>query len=234
MSYLESEEEVSSTDKDLQKGRDMLNIDDPGPSEGLVCTSPHLSICSGDFGQVVKLKSAGIFILTDDDKYSLLRHCVVAPPSYTFPTHEISGRQRSFQHSWLGKYSGLCYSVTDNGGYSKYCVLFAKCSPSVAQPGVLVERPFTNFKKASEILGDHFHGTGHLQCTASKGRCFHQAAVELAMSFLAVIKNKSQGIDTQLNSIRRNVAENRLKLKSIVETIILCGRARNFTQSPSR
>ena len=95
----------------------------------------------------------------------------------------------------------------------------------MAQLGVLVQRPFTNFKKASEILGDHFHGTGHLQGTASKGRRFHQAAVELAMSFLAVMENKSQGFDTQLSSIRRgNVAENRLKLKSIVETIILCGR----------
>ena len=72
MSYLRSEEEVSSSDEDLQKGRDMLSIDDPGPSESLVCSSSHPSVCSGDFGRVVKLKSAGSYILTDD-KYSLLK-----------------------------------------------------------------------------------------------------------------------------------------------------------------
>ena len=106
--------------------------------------------------------------------------------------------------------------------YCKYCVLFAKCTPSVARLGVLVERPFTNFKKASEILGDHFHGTG--EGALSKGRQSHQAAVEAAMSFLAVMENKALGIDAQLSSMRRNIAENRLKLKSIVETVILCGR----------
>ena len=45
------------------------------------------------------------------------------------------------------------------------------------------------------------------------------------MSFLAVMENKALGIDAQLSSMRkRNIAENRLKLKSIVETVILCGR----------
>ena len=44
------------------------------------------------------------------------------------------------------------------------------------------------------------------------------------MSFLAVMENKAPGIDAQLSSMRRNIAENRLKLKSIVETVILCGR----------
>jgi len=58
----------------------------------------------------------------------------------------------------------------------------------VARLGVLVERPFTNFKKASEILGDHFHGTG--EGALSKGRQSHQAAVEAAMSFLAVMEKK--------------------------------------------
>ena len=69
--------------------------------------------------------------------------------SYSFPACDISGRQRPFQHSWLSKYNGLCYSVTDDGGYCKFCVLFAKCSPSVTRLGVLVEKPFTDFKKAS-------------------------------------------------------------------------------------
>ena len=45
------------------------------------------------------------------------------------------------------------------------------------------------------------------------------------MSFLAFMENRELAIDVQFSSIRRkNIAENHLKLKSIVETIIFCGR----------
>ncbi len=225
----ESDEEMSSSTSstggasNLQTGGDVSSKDEEAirPSTRLACASQqetHPAISSGDFGKVVKLKAERR--LSDDEKFALLNHCFV-PSSYTFPTRVISGRQRSFQHSWLGKYNGLCYSVTENGGYCKFCVLFAKCSPSVARLGVLVEKPFTNFKKASEILGDHFQGTG----ASSKGRISHKAAVEAAMAFTAVMENKALAIDAQLSSIRRkHIAENRLKLKSIVETVILCGR----------
>ena len=35
-------------------------------------------------------------------------------------------------------------------------VLFAKCGPTVAELGVLVNKPLTNFKKATEKLDKHF------------------------------------------------------------------------------
>ena len=45
------------------------------------------------------------------------------------------------------------------------------------------------------------------------------------MSLLAVMENKALAIDTQLSSMRRkHISENRMKLKSTVEMIILCGR----------
>ena len=73
----------------------------------------------------------------------------------------------------------------------------------------------------SEILGEHFHGTSK----ASKGRKSHQAAVEAAMSFLAVMENKTLAVNSQLSSIRREyIAQNRIKLKSIVKRVIFCGR----------
>ena len=59
-----------------------------------------------------------------------------------------------------------------------------------------------------------------VQGAPTKGRQSHQAAVEAA-----VMENKALGVDAQLSSIRiRNIAENCLNLKSIVETVILCGR----------
>ena len=47
------------------------------------------------------------------------------------------------------------YSESDDGGYCKFCVLFAYCEPSVSELGVLVNCPLTNLKKATEKLKNH-------------------------------------------------------------------------------
>ena len=136
ISYLQ-EQHVNSADQEPS-----------GPGASISCALQqyiHLPICSGDFGKVVELKTTRS--LSDTEKLALLKHCFVPSPCYTFPTFEISGHQRSFQHSWLGKYNGLCYSVTDNGGYCKFCVLFAKCGPSVSRLGVFIKRPFTHLRR---------------------------------------------------------------------------------------
>ena len=36
-------------------------------------------------------------------------------------------------------------------------MLFGKCGPTAKELGVLVTRPLTNFRKATEKLGEHFH-----------------------------------------------------------------------------
>ena len=99
----------------------------------------HPAISSCDFGRVVELKANHSY---DDEKYALLKHCFVPSSSYTFPTTVISGHHRSFQHSWLSRYNGLCYSVRENDGYCKFCVLFAKCGlhPSVHEGQILTTR----------------------------------------------------------------------------------------------
>lgn len=85
------------------------------------------------------------------------------------------------------------YSVSEQGGYCKYCALFARCEPNVNELGVLVNRPLTNYKKATEILRDHF---------ASVERKSHQAAIERAMAFLVVMEKRTVAIDQQLISKR--------------------------------
>ena len=90
----------------------------------------------------------------------------------------------------------------------------------VKELGVFVSRPFTNFKKASELLGNHFHGLGNL-----KGNKIHQNAVQDASMFVKVMEDSSARIYYQLSTLHsKKVAENCLKLRSIAETIILCGR----------
>ena len=110
----------------------------------------------------------------------------------------------------------MIYSQVADGGYCKYCVLFAQYETSVQAFGTLVNRPLTNFKKASDILKDHF-GCG--------GRKSHQIAVEKAKAFCNVMTNQVRSIDQQLSSLRAQIAAiNWEKLRSIAATIIFCGK----------
>ena len=79
--------------------------------------------------------------------------------------------------------------------------------------GIFVTKPFTNFKKAIEKLDEHFHG-----------KKFHIIAVEAAMTFMQIQDKRMLSIDQQLSMQRRTIiAQNRLRLRSIVEIIIFCG-----------
>ena len=82
---------------------------------------------------------------------------------------------------------------------------------------VFVNSPLIDFKRAIEKLNLHFH--------SSKGKKFHQAAVEVAHAFMCVKDNPELAIDYRLISERTKLAiKNRLTLKSIAETVIFLGR----------
>ena len=85
--------------------------------------------------------------------------------------------------------------------------------------GVLVSRPLINFKKATEVLGDRFYQN------SPRAKKYHHAAYEQAVTFISVMDNQSLRIDHQLSSVRdKQAADNRCKLRSIIETIFFCGR----------
>ena len=124
----------------------MSSIDDES-SNG--CSEVQLAaVGSGDFGNIVQ----HTIYLTDHHKLTLLKKHFVPASDYKFPTHVINGVQRLFQYSWLGRYPGLVYSKSQNGGYCKYCVLFGEHEPSVKELDVFITKPFTNFRKATEQL----------------------------------------------------------------------------------
>ena len=147
----------------------------------------------------------------------MLKQHFVPSRNYKFPTRSFHGHCRHFQQRWLEQYNGLVYSESEDGGYCKFCVLFGKCGPTAKELGVLVNRPLTNFRKATEKLGEHFH--------CLKGKKYHQAALEAATAFTAAMKNPEVAVDRRLSSERsKRAAENQLKLQSIAETVIFCGR----------
>ena len=130
--------------------------------------------------------------LTSQERMHVLEHSFMPYLGYKFPHRTINGCKRRFQPKWLEKYNGLVYSESADGGYCKYCVLFAKCGPAITELGVLVNKPLTNFKKATEKLDKHFFETQ-----------FHKSAVEAAMMFCRVQQNKKISIDQQLNTLRQ-------------------------------
>ena len=69
-------------------------------------------------------------------------------------------------------------------------------------------------------LREHFTGIG-----SNSARKYHLAAIAEAESFKSVIEKKQLPVDQMLSRVRlQQITENRKKIKSIVETIILCGR----------
>ena len=117
----------------------------------------HSCLYAGDFGQVPVCCAVGTN-LSNSDKYLLLMKQSKPECTCKFPdVPDNHGQNRCFQLSWLQAFPGLVYSPSLNGGFFKYCVLFGKVHGS--QPlGVLVSRPLTNFRKATEILKDHLWG----------------------------------------------------------------------------
>lgn len=149
--------------------------------------------------------------LTDDQKYKLLTQPFTPCNDFHFPKIFMYGKNRSFQLGWLKKYPGLIYSPLLQGGLCVYCIMF---STRRSQLGPLVQSPFKQFHKAKEKLDGHF--------TGNKA---HNEAVSHAIEFIAVMENKKDPINRQLNNeVAICVAQNRSILKSIVETVIFCAR----------
>ena len=148
--------------------------------------------------------------LSASTRYSLLTNHFQPPVDYTFPKGD-SGR--SFQRQWLQSFPWLVYSKQEDGGFCLPCILFASVGYRGSNPGVLVSRPLTVFKKALETLRKH----------ADKEH--HKSAIVRAEEFKKTMSGQQPSIQQRLNkSLADRIANNRQKLESIISTIVLCGR----------
>lgn len=62
--------------------------------------------------------------ITDQRRHTRLTGKSVIPKGYTFPTRNISGKNRKFNASWFSKQPWLRYSASKDGVYCCYCRLF--------------------------------------------------------------------------------------------------------------
>lgn len=162
--------------------------------------------------------------LTDqEEKYHLLTNHFRPSATYRFPSVVYGKKNSSFQHDWLRQYNGLVHSETEQGGYTANtlsCLVKLLTLCTVSFTGILISQPLTNLQKVCEKLRTHFVGAG-----GSSARKYHLIAVGKAENFKAMMEKKQLPVDQQLSSLRAQcVARNRELLKSVAETVILCGR----------
>ncbi|KAJ8032894.1 Zinc finger MYM-type protein 1 [Holothuria leucospilota] len=120
-----------------------------------------------------------------------------------------------FQSLWLDQYNWLVYSPSEAGGYCKYCVVFPPKNSRLTN-AVLINRPFQNLQKAK---GKEGVLDRHGQLT------YHRGAVLEYKLFSESFRNPQNHVDTLLNCKRKETYEANLHiLKSIVQTVILCGK----------
>ena len=152
----------------------------------------------------------GHVIVSDHERYQLMTSHFTPDASFKFPK---SSSGHSFQYRWLQRYPWLAYSKNEDGGFCLPCVLFHQSTDLRTPPGILVNTPLTNFRKALEILDKHSH------------KQYHKTAILKMNDFQKVMTNRQTSVQVQLNQAAVElVRNNRKKLVSIIQTIILCGQ----------
>ena len=148
--------------------------------------------------------------LSAEEKFRALHNVYKPPPTYVFPQHTEGTHQRSFQSKWLNEHAWLAYSREKDGGYCVPCVFFCKDHEG---PRKLVNSPLNKFKDAIETLRQHNKKT------------YHVHSVSDMLPFMQVMNSEQPPINHQLVfAVAQQVQKNREVLKSIIKTVIVCGK----------
>uniref|UniRef100_A0A1X7UA98 TTF-type domain-containing protein n=2 Tax=Amphimedon queenslandica TaxID=400682 RepID=A0A1X7UA98_AMPQE len=144
--------------------------------------------------------------LSNDNKYSLLFNHV-SPPS-VFPSTYSKGCNRRFNPVWLNKYTWLRYSPKLNGLFCGPCSLLLSIDKR-KDKCLLVNRPYSNWVKISNILKKH------------NSLSYHSACVQSADTLRATVVNPISRIDVINNStLQKQINENQQILRQIVRAIV--------------
>ena len=143
-------------------------------------------------------------------KYKLLMEHFKPEVSFSFPKTFNSGCNQSFQYRWLEKYPWSLYSKHLDGGFYKFCALFAKNREKL---GVLVNKPFVNWVKVNNI------------CEGHSTNAYHICAVEAGLDFQRSIEQQQLNIDVRMNTeLFNRIQDNCHIISCCTECILYCGR----------
>lgn len=150
--------------------------------------------------------------INDDLRLKLLRHPWNPSKTYNFKNDVNLDTKRAFRHEWLTTYPWLAYSAIVKGPLCRICVLFR---PPVQRglQGQFIVSPCLKYQKFHEAALAH---------ATSKWHC---DALSSSNTFEKIMDRRELSVHESLNTVyHKEVEENRLKLRSIVSTILFCGR----------
>ena len=153
--------------------------------------------------------------LNNAERLSALQDHFKPDKLYHFPTHTEYKKQCSFRYCWFEQHDWLVYSPSKDGAYCKVCVLFGsgRGDKNASKLSKLVKSPISFWTTAAQNFSEH-----ELKSEV------HKTATLKADNFFKIMQSQMEPIDQQLQSaIATQIAENKLKLHSIVKTIIFCG-----------
>ena len=214
-----SAEESSETASDVRTATPEESNLDSSPDSPAVSVSsgpavPPISSTSfeSDIGLYVPLSSTTTGI-PDHVHALLLTHPWTPPDGYTFPGVQESGKTRKFQERWLKRFPWLVYSPSKEGGFCKFCALFAPEAVRNQKLGRFISGPLNRYRDAIE------------HCTAHEQLEYHKLAMVHADEFLTRMKDPSADILNLIDQTRKKrVEDNRRRIIPVIKTVIFCGR----------
>lgn len=130
-------------------------------------------------------------------------------PVVTFPRRYISGKQRSFQRSWYEKCPWIEYSLKNDSVFCFVCRHFSTQSQLLED--VLVNTGYNDWKHLGSMAAKHECSNVHKACQ-SKYHGWKSSKMTGAVT-------------TKINEqLTKEVQKNRDVLKSVVRSVIFCGR----------
>ena len=154
--------------------------------------------------------------MSNDAKYDLLCNAWKPAQDYIFPTKVEAGRVRRFRYEWLQSFQWLTYSKAADGAFCLYCVLFGHQldKKGIAMINLFLE-PHKRLTSAFSFFKKHESGSCKI----------HNNAVAAALQFKKVMENQILPVNRMAQPVIDNtIKENRMKLRSVIDTIVLCGK----------
>jgi len=154
--------------------------------------------------------------LKDSDLADVLKNTWKPDKTYKFESKKFGNQLRMFNVSWFERWTWLAFSSIEKGAFCKFCVLFYKKEYAGkgmhSTPTSLVIQPFTNWKHAIEVFNKH------------QNTEYHKYSQLKVIEFLKIIDQKQNDVFVQLHKRNeKDIKNNRDILKTITETIELCG-----------
>ncbi|CAF4478677.1 unnamed protein product [Rotaria sp. Silwood2] len=173
----------------------------------------------------------GLYIgktLSGEQKYQLITHHFQPDKTFVWPYKErttvINGKtlieKRYLKQNHLDEFKWLRYSSSQKGLYCIAYAIFTTSTTRISSYGRLVEKPLDDYKY---LLGN----TGDLSLHQKKN--YHSDSIAKMENFLYIYSKKPEmSVRLLIDKRSQNeIAENRARLKPIIETILLCGK-QNF------